>query len=152
MHADCVGKSLVLSQIRPIRNTVKAASGNTVKIKVVEAFQVSWAPADKPEQRSAWVRIHCDDGSFGIGEASPMQGGLASLGIIERNLGSTDQCRSPRRPCQSLRHTHEGLPQALLSMSTAPPGSPPSDWSGSAVEMTVTIDPLALAALSAQAM
>ncbi len=45
MHADCVGKSLVLSQIRPIRNTVKAASGNTVKIKVVEAFQVSWAPA-----------------------------------------------------------------------------------------------------------
>src|ERR1700736_5294826 len=57
-----------------------------MKIRAIEAFQVGWAPEDKPEQRSAWVRIHCDDGSFGIGEASPMQGGLASLGIIERNL------------------------------------------------------------------
>jgi L-alanine-DL-glutamate epimerase-like enolase superfamily enzyme len=57
-----------------------------MKIRDVEAFQVSWAPEDRPEQRSAWVRIHCDDGSSGIGEASPMQGGLASLGIIAHNL------------------------------------------------------------------
>jgi L-alanine-DL-glutamate epimerase-like enolase superfamily enzyme len=57
-----------------------------MKIREVEAFQVAWAPADKPEQRSAWVRIRGDDGVFGIGEASPMQGGLASLGIIARNL------------------------------------------------------------------
>jgi L-alanine-DL-glutamate epimerase-like enolase superfamily enzyme len=57
-----------------------------VKIDDIEAFQVAWAPTDKPEQRSAWVTIRCDDGLFGIGEASPMQGGLASLGIIARNL------------------------------------------------------------------
>jgi L-alanine-DL-glutamate epimerase-like enolase superfamily enzyme len=57
-----------------------------MKIRDVEAFQVSWAPEDRAEQRSAWVRIHCDDGSSGIGEASPMQGGLASLGIIAHNL------------------------------------------------------------------
>jgi len=57
-----------------------------MKIRDIEVFQVSWSPADKPEQRSAWVRVYCDDGSFGIGEASPMQGGLASLGIIARNL------------------------------------------------------------------
>ena len=57
-----------------------------MKIRDIEVFQVSWSPGDKPEQRSAWVRIHCDDGSFGIGEASPMQGGLASLGIIAHNL------------------------------------------------------------------
>src|SRR3984893_16839919 len=57
-----------------------------MKIRDIEAFQVGWAPGDRPEQRSAWVRIHCDDGSCGIGEASPMQGGLASLGIVERNL------------------------------------------------------------------
>ena len=57
-----------------------------MKIRDIEAFQVAWAPADRPEQRSAWVRIRCDDGLFGIGEASPMQGGLASLGIIARNL------------------------------------------------------------------
>jgi L-alanine-DL-glutamate epimerase-like enolase superfamily enzyme len=57
-----------------------------MKIRDIEAFQVGWSPADKPEQRSAWVRIYSDDNSFGIGEASPMQGGLASLGIIARNL------------------------------------------------------------------
>ena len=52
-----------------------------VKIRDIEVFQVQWASEDKPTQRSAWVRIHGDDGLFGIGEASPMQGGLASLGI-----------------------------------------------------------------------
>jgi L-alanine-DL-glutamate epimerase-like enolase superfamily enzyme len=57
-----------------------------MKIREIEAFQVSWTPEDRPEQRSAWVRIHCDDGSSGIGEASPMQGGLASLGIVAHNL------------------------------------------------------------------
>jgi L-alanine-DL-glutamate epimerase-like enolase superfamily enzyme len=57
-----------------------------MKIREVETFQVSWAPEDGPEQRSAWVRIHCDDGSSGIGEASPMQGGAASLGIVAHNL------------------------------------------------------------------
>jgi L-alanine-DL-glutamate epimerase-like enolase superfamily enzyme len=57
-----------------------------VKIRDVEVFQVQWTPQDKPVQRSAWVRVGCDDGSFGIGEASPMQGGLASLGIIRHNL------------------------------------------------------------------
>ena len=57
-----------------------------MKIRDIEVFQVHWAAEDKPAQRSAWVRIHCDDGLSGIGEASPMQGGLASLGIIAHNL------------------------------------------------------------------
>ena len=57
-----------------------------MKIRDIEAFQVNWSPRDKPEQRSAWVRIYCDDGSSGIGEASPMQGGVASLGIVAHNL------------------------------------------------------------------
>jgi L-alanine-DL-glutamate epimerase-like enolase superfamily enzyme len=57
-----------------------------MKIRDIEVFQVSWTSGDSPEQRSAWVRIYSDDGSFGIGETSPMQGGLASLGIITRNL------------------------------------------------------------------
>src|SRR5262245_58878733 len=57
-----------------------------MKISDIEAFQVGWASGDRQQQRSAWVWIRCDDGSFGIGEASPMQGGLASLGIVERNL------------------------------------------------------------------
>jgi L-alanine-DL-glutamate epimerase-like enolase superfamily enzyme len=57
-----------------------------MKICDVEVFQVQWAAEERPAQRSAWVRIHCDDGLFGIGEASPMQGGLASLGIVKHNL------------------------------------------------------------------
>ena len=57
-----------------------------MKITTVDAFQVSWAPDDKPQQRSAFVRVHTDDGRYGIGEASPMQGGLASLGIIAHDI------------------------------------------------------------------
>ena len=57
-----------------------------MKIREVEVFQVQWAPDDEPAQRSAWVRVHCDNGHSGIGEASPMQGGLASLGMIARDL------------------------------------------------------------------
>ena len=57
-----------------------------MKIEKVEVFQVRWAPNDRPQQNSAWVRIHCDGGVSGIGEASPMLGGLASLGIIARDI------------------------------------------------------------------
>src|SRR5580700_5281878 len=57
-----------------------------MKIEKIETFQVRWSPSDKPAQGSAWVRIHCDDGVSGIGEASPMQGGIASLGIIARDI------------------------------------------------------------------
>jgi L-alanine-DL-glutamate epimerase-like enolase superfamily enzyme len=57
-----------------------------MKIRDIEVFQVRWAPEDPPALHSAWVRIHCNDGVFGVGEASPMQGGLASLGIVKDNL------------------------------------------------------------------
>jgi L-alanine-DL-glutamate epimerase-like enolase superfamily enzyme len=57
-----------------------------MKIREIEAFQLAWAPSDIPAQRSAFVRVHTDDGHWGIGEASPMQGGLASLGIIAHDL------------------------------------------------------------------
>ena len=57
-----------------------------MKITEIDAFQVSWAENDNPTQRSAFVMIKTDDGLTGIGEASPMQGGLASLGIINNDL------------------------------------------------------------------
>jgi L-alanine-DL-glutamate epimerase-like enolase superfamily enzyme len=57
-----------------------------MKITEIDAFQVSWAPDDNATQRSAFVIIHTDEGLTGIGEASPMQGGLASLGIISHDL------------------------------------------------------------------
>ena len=57
-----------------------------MKIEKVDVFQIRWSPNDRPSQNSAWVRIQCDGGVCGIGEASPMQGGLASLGIIARDI------------------------------------------------------------------
>ena len=57
-----------------------------MKIREVEAFQVAWAANDRPAQRSAFVRVHSEEGLYGIGEASPMQGGLASLGIVAHDL------------------------------------------------------------------
>ena len=42
-----------------------------------------------PTQHSAFVRVHTDDGIDGIGEASPMLGGRASLGIIRHDLAPT---------------------------------------------------------------
>ncbi|HWB51291.1 MAG TPA: mandelate racemase/muconate lactonizing enzyme family protein [Stellaceae bacterium] len=66
-----------------------------MKISGVEVFQVRWSPDDKPAQHSAWVRIRCDDGIFGIGEASPMLGGLASLGIIARDIAPALVGRDP---------------------------------------------------------
>ena len=57
-----------------------------MKISKIEAFQVAWTPDEKPAAHSAWVRVHGEDGMYGIGEASPMQGGLASLGIVARDI------------------------------------------------------------------
>jgi len=50
-----------------------------VKITRVEPFHVSWGSG---RGRSAWVRISTDTGLFGLGEASPMVHGNASLEII----------------------------------------------------------------------
>ncbi|TCR74786.1 mandelate racemase/muconate lactonizing enzyme family protein [Rhizobium sp. BK376] len=60
-----------------------------MKIERVETFQIQWSPDDQPAMRSAFVRIHADDGLVGIGEASPMQGGRASLSIIDNDIAST---------------------------------------------------------------
>jgi len=56
-----------------------------VKITKVETFQLVFDEA-RPNNRSAFVRIETEDGQFGMGEASPMQGGLASLTIIAADM------------------------------------------------------------------
>ena len=43
----------------------------------VEPFHVNWG-----KSQSAWVRIWTDTGLYGLGEASPMAFGNASLEII----------------------------------------------------------------------
>jgi L-alanine-DL-glutamate epimerase-like enolase superfamily enzyme len=57
-----------------------------MRITRIEAFQVAWSPNEKPQQHSAFVLVHTDDGLTGIGEASPMQGGRASLGMIRDDI------------------------------------------------------------------
>lgn len=66
-----------------------------MKITKVDAFQMAWDASDGGRgasvhmaggHRSAFVRIETEDGSFGLGEASPMQGGLASLVIIAKDM------------------------------------------------------------------
>ncbi|MBV8458737.1 MAG: mandelate racemase/muconate lactonizing enzyme family protein [Acetobacteraceae bacterium] len=57
-----------------------------MKISRIDAFQVQWSPTDKPAQRSAFVRVHTDERISGLGEASPMQGGRASLGMIVHDI------------------------------------------------------------------
>ena len=59
-----------------------------MKITAIEAFQVRWSPEEPADQHSGLVRIHTDDGLTGLGEVSPMQGGLASLIIIARHLAA----------------------------------------------------------------
>jgi L-alanine-DL-glutamate epimerase-like enolase superfamily enzyme len=50
-----------------------------MKIERVEAFHVEWGAG---RGRSAWVRLWTDSGAYGLGEASPMEGGNASLELI----------------------------------------------------------------------
>ena len=54
-----------------------------MKIAKVEPFHVNWGGG---RTRSAWVRIWTDAGVYGLGEASPMSHGSASLEIIASSL------------------------------------------------------------------
>src|SRR5262249_57510934 len=51
--------------------------GTKLHITRVEPFHVNWGKG-----KSAWVRIWTDTGLYGLGEASPMAYGNASLEII----------------------------------------------------------------------
>lgn len=56
-----------------------------MKITKIEPFQLSLG--DGPNgAKSAFVRIETEDGEFGLGEASPMLGGYASLVVIARDM------------------------------------------------------------------
>ncbi|UHD46446.1 mandelate racemase/muconate lactonizing enzyme family protein [Aureimonas altamirensis] len=57
-----------------------------MKITKVEAFQVTMGNGDGWMPRSAFVRIETEDGQFGMGEASPMLGGYATLVVVARDL------------------------------------------------------------------
>jgi len=57
-----------------------------MKITGIDCFQLAWEAGSAAEQRGAFLRVLADDGSVGIGEASPMQGGLASLVILKHHI------------------------------------------------------------------
>ncbi len=56
-----------------------------MKITRIDTFQLYWDSIGKGG-RSAFVRIEVENGVFGLGEASPMQGGLASLTIVANDM------------------------------------------------------------------
>ena len=63
-----------------------------MKITNVETFLVRWGDVSRPSEvvlgstsATAVVAIHAE-GMIGLGEASPMQGGIASLQIIARDM------------------------------------------------------------------
>ena len=63
-----------------------------MKITKVETFLVRWGDVSRPadavlgsHSATAVVAIHAD-GMVGLGEASPMQGGVASLQVIAREM------------------------------------------------------------------
>jgi L-alanine-DL-glutamate epimerase-like enolase superfamily enzyme len=61
-----------------------------MKISKVETFLVRWGDIDRPAEATfgsatAVVAIHAD-GMVGLGEASPMQGGVASLSVVAREV------------------------------------------------------------------
>lgn len=57
-----------------------------MKITRVEPFQVAWGQPGQKAGFGAFVRVETEDGLFGLGEASPMEGGIASLVIIARHM------------------------------------------------------------------
>ncbi len=57
-----------------------------MKVTRVDPFQVEWSDDPQRSVRSAFIRIETDEGVVGMGEASPMEGGLASLVIVARHM------------------------------------------------------------------
>ena len=58
-----------------------------MKITKVEPFQVNWGGVGEGfGARGAMVRIETEDGIFGLGEASPMEGGQVPLFVIARHI------------------------------------------------------------------
>ena len=62
-----------------------------MKITRIVPFQLDWAEPGRPGAdtaggRGAFVRIETEDGLFGLGEASPMEGGFVPLTIIARRM------------------------------------------------------------------
>ena len=64
-----------------------------MKITAVDVFQMEWGELDaaaglNPGGRSGFVLVETDAGVFGLGEVSPMLGGLAALGVIKQDMAS----------------------------------------------------------------
>jgi L-alanine-DL-glutamate epimerase-like enolase superfamily enzyme len=69
--------------IRKIKVNQAVKIGCPMKITNVEVFHVLWDQENRDwGSRSPWVRIMTDTGLYGLGEASPMARGNASLEIV----------------------------------------------------------------------
>jgi L-alanine-DL-glutamate epimerase-like enolase superfamily enzyme len=57
-----------------------------MKIAKIEPVRITMGDGKGWMPTSAFVRIEAEDGSYGLGEASPMSGGVASLDIVARDI------------------------------------------------------------------
>jgi L-alanine-DL-glutamate epimerase-like enolase superfamily enzyme len=57
-----------------------------MKITSVEPFHIRWGEPGQKSALGAFVRVTTEDGLFGLGEASPMEGGFASLAIVAKHM------------------------------------------------------------------
>lgn len=57
-----------------------------MKIKSIEPFQMTMGDGTGYMPFAAFVRIETEDGAFGLGETSPMNGGHAALSVIAREM------------------------------------------------------------------
>jgi hypothetical protein len=106
-----------------------------MRIARIEAFQVQWSPEDPPSARSGFLRVWSDDGRCGLGEVSPMQGGLVSLTILKHHIAPAIAGADPldhavihdrllhRRVCTPSSRTRRGRWRA----SSVCPPRPASD-------------------------
>ena len=66
-----------------------------MKIAKIECFSIKMGDGTGWMPKGAFVRITTDDGIEGYGEASPMMGGIASLGIVARDCAPVLIDRDP---------------------------------------------------------
>lgn len=57
-----------------------------MEISKIDVFQLSLGDGSARMSKGAFVRVETEDGLFGLGEVSPMEGGYASLVVIARNM------------------------------------------------------------------
>src|SRR4051812_37558792 len=89
-----------MSKLHATTGTAHAGSPS-LQITAVDVFQMEWGELDgglpglNPGGRRGFVRIETDAGVTGLGEVSPMLGGLAALGVVKHDMAADLVSKDP---------------------------------------------------------